>query len=1028
MWSSVGFLSLLMALAVQANSHHKHHHRLPIIQLNGAEELIGTLREDERVVSISPHLSIYPDTGPICKYELTSPSNEELPFEAEILDKHQGTAVVRVKAGAPPIDCSHNEYNVEIVAVRCADDLARSNPATLKISIKDTNNHVPEFDAPWYSFDVEEGKVVSDIARLYTSDKDCGHPYGKICRYEITNALEGFPFHIDDQGVLSNTRPLNRSDAESHILTVVAYDCGMQRSKSTLVTINVRKSCVDGLRNVLKSDVSALQYMPGTGPRTLLPEAELLICPSDKKCEVKSASLSLDLETVKDENNEDESLTKKCGANLKTIELLPRPKVVNERDVIIGKDGKEKELLLESAENLSKKEKEILAKADEDEDDDGAEDEDDNDEDLTSEKQNDTPIERYVFDGKTNSVIVPSTTVKQVIPERFTLSFSMKHAAGSKDEQKEKQNILCETDDFNMNRHHFAVYIRHCKLELLLRREAAHASAEFRAAEWRWESPEICDDQWHSYAIQFKDLDNVALFVDGRKFENNDRNPEILDDWPLHETKEMKTKLVVGACWHGRSQQMVQFFKGRLQNVYLLSNEVEQEAAIECLHQPKERLVFNEQLDKGESAVFSKQQTHLALTANNLEDLSLLLQKVQYVNTAASKHPGKRRLTLTPTVMCGTEKRNLASYETSIQVKKPQDPIISISGQNLINTNRHSLKVGTAMLPDLQITITQNNNGKDEDVTENYTLDWCKLHLKPSRDMDLEYFSSPAALIASMNVDFEHDAQGILLKGDERANGYKEVLSKIHYFNTRPESYNKRMYTVQCSMQKGKVVSNEFFVTMTIDGELDEAIEKLEQTSKKLDAEELDKNSDFVKHFEPSAFDQLGSNRLQNILEMDLPRPKALLSHRGYEMGQGAVAGGAVAIVVVICVGFLLVLLVVGVLKMRDTPMPSRRRRQRKNPSQPHDGMEWDNDGMNITVNPLDDVEKQEQTAAYSEEEEEESSDDGESYHDEEDYSEDDEETVPALPHSPNARQGGLEWDDDSSLQTSTNVSRTYRV
>lgn len=34
-------------------------------------------------------------------------------------------------------------------------------------------------------------------------------------------------------------------------------------------------------------------------------------------------------------------------------------------------------------------------------------------------------------------------------------------------------------------------------------------------------------------------------------------------------------------------------------------------------------------------------------------------------------------------------------------------------------------------------------------------------------------------------------------------------------------------------------------------------------------------------------------------------------------------------------------------------------------------GMEWDNTAMTITVNPLDDVEKQEQ-AAYSEEEEDE--------------------------------------------------------
>lgn len=147
----------------------------------------------------------------------------------------------------------------------------------------------------------------------------------------------------------------------------------MQRSKSTLVTINVRRSCVDGLRNAPKSESSALQYMPGTGPRTLLPEAELLICPSEKKCDVKSASLTLNLETVRDESTEDDSLTKKCGTNIKTLELLPRPKVVTARDVIIGKDGKEKELLLESAENLSKKEKEILEKADEDDDDDGAE-------------------------------------------------------------------------------------------------------------------------------------------------------------------------------------------------------------------------------------------------------------------------------------------------------------------------------------------------------------------------------------------------------------------------------------------------------------------------------------------------------------------------------------------------------------------------------------------------------------------------------------------------------------------------------
>ncbi|KAI6172150.1 hypothetical protein M3Y98_00941200 [Aphelenchoides besseyi] len=1011
-------------LAVVAASHHKHHHRQPIIQLNGAEEFLGSLREDERIVNISPHLSVYPDTGPICKYELTSTSNDENPFEVEILDKHQGTAIIRVRDNAKPIDCSHNEYHLRVVAIRCADDTSRSEPASLKISVKDTNNHAPEFDAPWYSFDVVEGKMESNIARLYTSDKDCGHPYGKICRYEITNALEGFPFRIDDQGVLSTTRPLNRSDAESHILTVVAYDCGMQRSKSTLVTINVRRNCNEGLRGTPAAN-TPIQYAPGTGSRILMPEAELIVCPTEKKCEVKKATSELKLDVERD-GEQDIASTQKCGMNLKTLDLLPRPKsTINERNVVIGRDGKEKELLVDSVEKPAKDVaptttiKSPTIEDDGEEEDDG---EDENDEDLSVEERTPAPVERYVFDGKSNAVIVPSATIKQVIPERFTLAFSMKHAAGTKDEQSQKQNILCETDDFNMNRHHMAVYIRHCKLEVLLRREAAHASAEFRAAEWRWETPEVCDDQWHSYSILFNDLDNVQLYIDGRKFTTTERNPEILDDWPLHETKELKTRLVVGGCWHGRSSSMVQFFKGHLSSMYLLPGEVESEAAIECLHQPKERLRFDamEQLVPGESATFAEDQTRLTLVANTVEDLSLLLQRVEYVNTNAAAQPGKRRLTVSSSVQCGeNEKHSLGVYETNVQVKKAEDPILSISGQNLINTDRHSLKVGTAMLPDLQITVTQSVGGKEIDVTEKYNLDNCKLHLRPSRDMDLEYFSSPAALIASLNVDFEHDAQGILLKGEETIHGYLEVLSKIHYFNTRPESYNKRMYTLQCTMNQGKIYSNEFFVTMNIDSEMNEAIEKLERASQKLDIDE----NDLIKRFEPSAFDQLGANRLQNILEMDLPRPKALLSHHGYEMGQqGAFAGGAIAVIVVICVGFLLVLLVVGVLKMRDSPIP-RRRRQRKNPAM-QEGMEWDDSGMNITVNPLEDVEKQEQTAVASYSESEDESSDGESYHDEDEFTDEESETTP-LPHTSNGRNG-LEWDD--STLAASNVARTYRV
>ncbi|KAI1720131.1 cadherin domain-containing protein [Ditylenchus destructor] len=975
-------------------NRYKHFHRAPIINLNGAEELIGSIREDERTVTLSPQLRVLPETGPICRYDLTSldGSSKELPFESEVLNKSEGTVQIKLRNGAS-IDCSKAEWRVQVTALRCADDNARSEPVTLKISVKDTNNHAPQFEAPWYTFEVDEGKV-TDIARIFATDADCGHPYGKICRYEITNTLDGNPFEIDDQGVLSTTKPLNHSQADSHILTVVAHDCGMLRSKSTLITVHVRPKCVDGVKTDSKESV---RFAPGSGGARLFgPDTDVVMCQREDICTVQNVEAQVDLH-LKSITQVDIGIAKECGLQADTLDLLPQTT------------------------DPPKETKTSLA---EDEDDDEL------DERIAGDDE-----QKYLFNGKSNAVIISPNVIKRVIPEAFTLSFVMKHKGDAKDSVK--QNLLCETDDFGMNRHHFGVYIRHCKLELLLRREAEGSPAEFRAAEWRWSSPSICDGQWHSYAIIFTDLDNVTLLLDGERFTENERNPEILDDWPLHQTTGHKTKLVVGACWHGRNQAMVQFFNGHLSSMFLLPGAVEPETTIQCLHKHSERLNIHaiDSLIPGEGIIFDKQQTQLTLKAKSLQNLTSLLKEVEFVagrrndGSALKVHsvrPGSRSVSVTTRVTCLDNRTiPLGSFQSTVNVIKPDIPHLSISGQNVVSTERRNIKTGVLMLPNIQITVTQNIDGIESDVTPKYSLDWCKVHLKPSRDMDLEYFSSPASLMSALNVDFEHDKQGIMLKGEDSVKNYADVLSKIHYFNSRPEVYNKRLYSVHCSMQGGKVISNEFSVTMTIvDDSIEEAIERLSSLSKKVDSVVVDDDDimKLEKHFEPS-FDQLGANRLQNILEMDLPRPKALLSHHGYEVGgQGAVAGGAVAIVVVICIGFLLVLLVIGVLKLRDHSLP-RRRRSRKPTAE---GMEWDNDGMNITVNPLENVNKSQQPDMFSEDE---SVDDEESCHEEDDLTEDDDEDAEVvLPHNGSSQKNGLEWDDEHDDGPLTHSQHSYRV
>ena len=51
------------------------------------------------------------------------------------------------------------------------------------------------------------------------------------------------PFSIDSEGVVSNTEPLDFEKSHNHILSVVAYDCGMKRSQPVMLNVKVNRVC-----------------------------------------------------------------------------------------------------------------------------------------------------------------------------------------------------------------------------------------------------------------------------------------------------------------------------------------------------------------------------------------------------------------------------------------------------------------------------------------------------------------------------------------------------------------------------------------------------------------------------------------------------------------------------------------------------------------------------------------------------------------------------------------------------------------
>ncbi|XP_049824303.1 calsyntenin-1 [Aethina tumida] len=824
----------------------------------------GIVKENETIVEVTPPIRA---SGDVCKFRIVNKHHGEAPFDVVLKD--DGYAELRAKR---VLNCEKRKnYKFDIAAVGCSGG-KQSESATVHITVSDVNEYAPTFSEPSYVRQVDEGRLYKEIVRVEATDRDCTPKFGDVCKYEILTSDQ--PFVIDMDGVIKNTEPLDYERSHNHILSVIAYDCGMRQSFPALVTIKVNRVCRLGWRGLPER----VDYAPMTGKQELFPSAALELC--DVPCNVRELRTRVDLATRHIGKGCDrdtysvQSQRKLCGASPSAIDLLPSPGVGAEwTKPLISDEGHESDQMFE-------------------------------------------------FDGSSTAVSIPNAVLDHNLPATFTIATWMRHGNHAGQDKHLKEHILCSADDHKMNRHHYALFVRNCRLILLLRRDFSEGDLNiFRPAEWRWKIPQVCDDQWHHYAVNVR-FPDVELYIDGQMFRGEKKNPEVIDDWPLHPTKGINTTLTVGACWQGSDNKMKHHLKGYLAGLSVLVRENEKPEVLSCLHQCKESLQVPamELLQPGMELLTNSDLTEVTVEGDNRTNLETLVRKIGYANTREFPTPGRRNLRLTTTVTCDTGKTvKVPDAQTYVMVLRPQTPSINLNGTGNMARKYEDFRMGVRVLADIHITGEQK-------------LDKCSLTIYPNLNPDHENLSVPEEMVKRLGMAARVSKDGVTITGSDMVYNYQQVLRQIVYTNRKPAYYLNRVFKLTCSELNGRFTSNEYVQTLTV--------------------------------IHPQPKDPIVAHNQVNRHSVEV-RPASVISHDfspaantmpGGERLMSAGGSHAVTVIVVVCVGFLLFMIVLGVVRIRAA---HSRGGAGAAGDDAHDGeMTWDDSALTITVNPMESAER----------------------------------------------------------------------
>lgn len=748
----------------------------------------GLIKENETFVELTPIIKV--DETQVCDFRIIKKSNHEIPFEIELVNN------LAVLKATKTLNCEkHIIYRFDILAILC--DGSHSNSANVHVAVSDINEYSPVFSQPSYVIDVDEGRLYKEIIRVEATDRDCSPLFGDICKYEILtgDSADHLPFSIDKEGVIRNNVPLSHKVAQNHILSVVAYDCAMKQSAPVMVNIHVRRVCEARINGVPEH----VNYTTSTSIGVdLFPKISFELCHlqcSDTNMFIQS-TVNLKTNHISFGCDRDAD---KCFQQNNVVDLLPK---------------------------FSQWTK-----------------------DLTYDEGGSDAV--FHFDGNSGA-IVPSNTISHhdFAMRPFSISTIFRHHSIATNDKHTKEHVICSADDHKMNRHHMALFVRNCRLILLLRKNFNEGDLNiFSPAEWRWKIPEVCDNEWHHYTVNV-DIPKVELYIDGRKFdaivEDRHSNPEVIDDWPLHAAHGVNTTLAIGACYQGSENRLKHGFNGDIAEIKVALQSTLSDDEIRCTNECAEHLVVPSEhlLEPAQQIQSNAQLNEIIIEGSNQTNIEKLLQNIQYLNSKEIPSIGRRNIEIKTVVSCpGKKAIRLPTVETYLMVMKdgtveepstlsPSDiqlngipdsdkaltsdekPQILITGKQNHLVSYQDIKEGVHILANVNINVMSG----DQLLSQLQKLDSCIVTVFPSLNPDHEQIAMPKMenLSSTLDIKTAITKDGVEMIGFDSIVNYQSVLQSLVYTNKKPAYYLNRVFKLSCSQMNARFRSAEYTMTITV--------------------------------------------------------------------------------------------------------------------------------------------------------------------------------------------------------------------